>query len=256
MSVQKRVRAASRAVLFHFTLSLCVALSAAVLVFFVWYPFPFRDLAGGRELFFLIITVDVVCGPLLTMVLFNPEKSRRELILDLSLVVLIQVGALLYGIYTLALARPVYLVYEVDRFRVVAAADVQLDQLHPENGGMQILPWTGPKVIGVREPRDSEEKLKSLELSLQGIEPSVRPGWWVSYDQNKPQIKQRAKPVSVLRASHSSEEEKINDAVRQSGLKEIDLGWVPVTSFKSSSWIALIEMKTGEVKAFAPIDAF
>jgi hypothetical protein len=47
-------------------------------------PLSLRDVAGGQYLFMVLVSVDVVCGPLLTMVLFSPLKSRRELILDLS----------------------------------------------------------------------------------------------------------------------------------------------------------------------------
>ena len=34
--------------------------------------------------------VDLVCGPLLTLVLYNPAKPKRELVMDLSLVVVLQ----------------------------------------------------------------------------------------------------------------------------------------------------------------------
>lgn len=40
-------------------------------------------------LFGILAAVDLVCGPLLTFVLFNPCKSRRELVLDLGLVIVL-----------------------------------------------------------------------------------------------------------------------------------------------------------------------
>lgn len=77
------------------------------------------------------------------MVLFNPQKPRRELNADLGLVILVQLMALAYGLYSLALARPVYLAYEVDRFRVVSVADIQEGELKPEWEGFCRLPWLG-----------------------------------------------------------------------------------------------------------------
>ena len=90
---------------------------AALLVLWVWYPYPYGLLSGGRHLFLLLMGVDVVCGPLLTLVLFNPTKPRRELLTDMALVVCIQLAALAYGLYTAQEARPLFLVHEVDRFR-------------------------------------------------------------------------------------------------------------------------------------------
>lgn len=256
MSFLDRSKAAIRAALVHFGGSLMVAMAAAVLVFGVWYPYPYRELAGGRELFFLIMVVDVVCGPLLTLVLFNPQKPKWELRMDLGLVVAIQLSALAYGVYTLAVARPVYLVYEVDRFRVVSVADIQPGDLRPEAGGLHRLPWVGPKVIGVRQPVDAEEKLKSLDLSLQGNEPSARPDWWVAYEQNKQQVLSRAKPLSLLRDRYPNEKEAIDIGVRDSGLPENNLKWVPLTGFRSTAWVVFVDGSTGDVRAFAPVDGF
>src|SRR4051812_9236072 len=86
----------------HLGVSLCVALCAALLVFAAWYPYPYREISGGRELFMIVTGVDVVLGPLITLTIFNPAKSRRELTLDLSVVAGIQIAALCYGLWTVA----------------------------------------------------------------------------------------------------------------------------------------------------------
>ncbi|TFV04453.1 fimb protein, partial [Bacillus stratosphericus] len=51
----------------HFVLSLLIAAVTAWLVFGVWYPAPFDALVGGLNLYGLVVAVDVVCGPLLTL---------------------------------------------------------------------------------------------------------------------------------------------------------------------------------------------
>ena len=113
MRTSPRYRAAFIAAGIHFICSAVVAGLAAGLVFGMWYPYPYRELAGGRELFLLVVAVDVVCGPLLTAVLFNPAKSREELWRDLSLVAVIQLIALGYGLHTVWQARPLFLAHEV-----------------------------------------------------------------------------------------------------------------------------------------------
>ena len=74
--------------------------------------------------------MDVVCGPLLTLVLASPRKSRRERWLDFSLIGLIQLAALAYGMHSVWVARPVALVFEVDRLVVVTANEKKLGSDH------------------------------------------------------------------------------------------------------------------------------
>ena len=46
-------------------------------------------------------------GPLITFLIFDLSKSRREILLDLSVILIIQVGALSYGILQVYNQRPV-----------------------------------------------------------------------------------------------------------------------------------------------------
>lgn len=123
------MRPALAATAIHLLLSAAVALVCAVVVFALWYPPPFDELAKGRQLFLLVVAVDVVCGPLLTLIVFNPRKPRAELRRDLSVVVALQLAALTYGLVNVANARPIWLAFEGDRFRVVSVPDVNRRQL-------------------------------------------------------------------------------------------------------------------------------
>ncbi|MDP2370615.1 TfpX/TfpZ family type IV pilin accessory protein [Rhodoferax sp.] len=244
-----------RAAFWHLCASAAVAIVASALVFGLWYPHPYREVAGGEALFLLIVGVDLICGPLLTAVLFNPVKSRRELTVDLSLVVSIQVAALVYGLYSVAMARPVVLAFEVDRFRVVAAADFQASDLKLATADMQLLSWTGPKLVGTRAPNSSDERLRSLELSIQGQEPGSRPGWWQPYDLSRPEVMQRAKSLSSLRTSRPDSTEAIDRAARQTGLAVDELLYLPLVSHRRSDWVVLLDAAAA-VRGFAPVDGF
>jgi hypothetical protein len=251
-----RIRSASKVAGLHLLGSLVVAALAAVVVFGIWFPYPYRELVGGRELFLLVVSVDVICGPLLTLVLFNTVKSRRELALDFGLVVCIQFAALGYGMYSVAQSRPVFLAFEVDRFRAVTAADVQIEQLKPERGGLQALSWSGPKLIGLREPKDSDEMLQSLELSLSGFDRAFRPDWWIPYDAVRAEVLSRAKSVGVLREKRPDRLVDIAAAIARSGRTEPSLRWLPVTSFQATDWVAFVDSSSGRIQAFAQIDGF
>lgn len=251
-----RFRRALPAAGWHFLASSLVALVAAGLVFGLWFPYPFRELVGGRELFLIVVGVDVVCGPLLTLVLFSHLKSRRELALDLSLVVLIQLCALVYGLHTVIQARPVYLAFEVDRFRAVTMADVHLDSLRPELGGLHVIGWNGPKVIGIRTPKDNAEMMRSLDLSLGGIDQAVRPDWWVPYADVRTRVLQKSQSVEALRKKRPDMVAEINNAIEESGTVENGLVWLPITSFQSTGWVVFLDSATAEIRSFAPVDGF
>lgn len=240
----------------HFLLSIFVALCMAGLVFYLWYPWPFDEVVRGRELFWLVIGVDVVCGPLLTLILWNPAKLRKELALDLGLIVSIQLAALVYGLHTVALARPVHLVFEVDRFRLVTAVEIASGDLPQAPSHLRSLPWTGPTLLGTRASRNSDETLHSIELSIAGQEPSVRPGWWQDYELSKKEILNRAKPMNILLDMRSEQRPLIEKAIRQSGRAEADLAWLPFTSAHTADWVVLLDNQTAIPLTYAHVDGF
>lgn len=253
VALQLRLRASG----LHLALSALILLAAAVVALGLWFPTPFRELAGGPRLFLLIISVDLVCGPLLTLILFNPAKSRRALALDMSLVALVQILALGYGLHALALARPVALVFEVDRFVLVQAAQIEATDLAQAPEGLRRLSWQGPRILGTREPADAQERLRSLDLSLQGQEPSARPGWWQGYEQSLPQVQQRMKPLKTLHARRPpAEQQAIMAAVKPMGQVLETLFYLPMTSEQNKDgWIVLLDAGAG-IAGYAPVSGF
>jgi hypothetical protein len=251
-----RIRAASNAALVHLGLSAFVGLTTAAIVFGLWFPYPYRDLAGGQHLFLLLVSVDVVCGPLLTAVLFNPVKSRRELTLDLSLVALVQLAALVYGVHVISQARPVVLAFEADRLVAVSAAQIDPATLDKAPPDLRKLSWSGPVLVGTRDAK-AGETMESVMWSTQGVEPSARPGWWQDYENSRPQIQKRMKKLVDLRAARSGDAQAaIDAAAAKAGLALTDLFYLPLTSQKMlDGWIALLD-REGRIVGYAPVDGF
>lgn len=239
----------------HLVISAVVVALAALLVFGVWYPSPWRQLLGVAGIFGLVVGVDLVCGPLLTLVLASPKKSRRERWVDLSLVGAIQLIALAYGLWSVFGARPVALVFEVDRLTIVGANQVQLHELPEAPQGLRTLPWAGVQLAGVRQPRSAAEQLESIDLSLQGISPAMRPGWWVPYDTARPDAIRKAKPLTELLKARPQQAALLESAAAPSGLPIEALRYLPLTSSKVQDWVALIG-PAGDVVGHAPVDGF
>jgi hypothetical protein len=239
----------------HFALSLGVALLAAALVFGVWYPYPYREISGGRELFFIIIAVDVVMGPLLTFAVFNRKKPMKELKRDLAIIVLLQLAALGYGLWTVFVSRPVHLVFEYNRFRVVHAIEVDDTLLPKALPALQSLPITGPTTLSIRDFKDGKESGDMTMAALGGLQLAARPELWQDYDKAAPQVLAKAKPIAQLKSRFAAQAANIDAAVRSTGQPEAALRYVPMVGRKTF-WTVLVDGVSAEPLAFLPIDSF
>lgn len=239
----------------HLLISLFVAVASAAVVFGLWYPPPYRQLLDVGHIYLHILAVDVVCGPLLTLILASPRKSRRERWLDFSLVGVMQLVALVYGMHSVWTARPVALVFEVDRLVVVTANEVQVDALGQAPAGLRQLPWAGVLHAGTREPADGAEMLESVQLGLSGVSPALRPDWWLSWDQARTGMRERAQPLQDLISSRPHNADVLLDAARSSGHAASSLIYLPLVSSKSMDWVALLDAQQNMV-GWAPVDGF
>lgn len=243
----------------HLLVTLVVASLAAALVMLVWYPYPYAHVAGGRELFLLLVGVDLVCGPVLTMVLFDRRKPVAELARDLGLVVVIQLLALGYGLHTAWQARPLFLVHEVDRFRVVTLADylgedvgLAIASLPPR---LQPNSLAGPVLVGTRPVRDDDEgSTVMMEAVAGGRDFSQRPEFYVEYDAT---YFQRAAPMArglsrfVDHYPQTARDAKAVLDLHRIGIEEAL--FLPVVG--RQYWIAILD-RHGAVLGFLPGDAF
>jgi hypothetical protein len=246
-----RLRAAS----IHFGLSIAVAALAALLVFVEWYPYPYRELSGGRELFTLLVSVDVVIGPLITFAIFNRAKPMRELKRDLAIVGLLQLSALGYGLHTVFLARPVHLVFEIDRFRVVSAAEVPQDALPKAPPNVDALPLFGPTLLSVRPFKDSTERSDFTLVAIQGVSLSAQPALWEPYDNARDRVKKAAKPLEALKARFPQRAAEIDAVLGAAGRAGKPAAWLPLAARKSF-WTVFIDPATADPVAFLPLDSF
>ena len=237
-------------------MSAVIAAVCAVVVFVMLYPGDYKNICGGRELFILLTSVDVVLGPLLTFTVFSPKKSKRELTKDLSVVALLQIAALMYGLWTVYVARPVYLVHEVDRFQVVTATDLDPTEIAEALPEFRTPPRWGVEVIGVRQARSEEEKLKSLDQALAGRDVAMRPGWWVPLGAQHIEIMtQKGKPLSLLKSRKGYDNDRVEGMLRSSNLKDTDVLAFPVVA-RNTSWSVLVDVKSLRPIGFVPVDGF
>jgi hypothetical protein len=242
----------------HLGISLLVAASAAWLVFSIWYPYPYREISGGRELFLLVVTVDVILGPLLTFAVFDRRKPAKVLWRDIVVIGLLQLAALIYGLHTVAIVRPVHLVFELNRFRVVHAIEVTDESLLAAPPEFHRLPISGPTLLSIRDFKDNREEADATMTALQGTSLSAQPALWQNYETAIPQVRKVVRPISELKSRFPQEAADIDSAIstavpakRPAG----SIGYVPMIG-RQTFWTALVDTNTAEVIAFVPIDSF
>ncbi len=238
----------------HLAISLTLAALAALLVFFIWYPYPYREISGGRELFLIVVSVDVVMGPLMTLAVFNLNKPRKELRRDLAVIGAFQIAALAYGLWTVAVARPVHLVFEIDRFRVVHTIDIEPVLLKRAAPALQELPLMGPTLLSIRDFKDSKENYDATMAALQGLQLGARPDLWQSYEEGKDKIIAVSKPVAELKKRFPARASEI-DNVLKAAPANAPVGYIPLVG-RNTFWTVLINTQTAEVLAFVPLDPY
>lgn len=253
-SIQSPLRQRAAAAGAHLAISALLAVCAGVLVFTLWYPGSYRTLAGGLQLFLLVVGIDVVLGPLLTFLVFDlRKKGWPHLRRDLLVIGAIQLSALAYGLHVVHAARPVALVFEVDRFRVITANNVHEPELAQALPAYRHLPLTGPWLLAARLPADADEAQTVLTMGLDGIDVGQRPRFWQPYADGKSRALARSKPVESLYQRFPSRQGELDDALARASLDRKTARYLPLMS--RVEWVVLLD-HTGEVRGFAPVDGF
>ena len=164
-----------KAFLLHLLLSILVFTGLFAWLLARWYPEPLFTASGGIQGLKIAILVDLVLGPLLSFVVYNPKKSRRELLLDYSVIALFQLGALAWGIYNIHQNRPVAIAWWDDRFYTVPYNALgNQNPMIPRDKLEKLLDEKIPLVI-VPPPRSSDELAGIMDVFLnQGIPPQQR----------------------------------------------------------------------------------
>jgi len=230
----------------HLGISALIAAIVIGVMYLVWYPSPYFTAMGGSQLVLLVVGVDVVIGPLITLIIYR--HGKKGLKFDLAVIALLQSAALIYGVMVTAEARPVYSVFVVDRFETVAANAIEPEELakvtRPE---FKSLPWLGPKVVGVVKPADSEEAARILFSMEKGKDLQHFPQHYVPYADVAAEAGRRAQPIQTLRRFNRDKASNalIDAFLASHGVSENDVGFLPMRARRGE--LARIVRKNGEI---------
>jgi hypothetical protein len=187
-----------RAASIHFLISLGLFAVLMYLILGHWYPMPWFPIDGGWQGTRIMVGVDLVLGPLLTFIIFNPFKSRREIMLDLGLIALIQAGALAWGIHLVHGQRPLAIVYWNGSFHSVDRKSPGFRDFPPE--GLSAFGEQRPVVVYQAEP-DNEQKKVEMAMAIFGNDQPEHehPELWRPLTAHLEQIKAESLDVAEMR---------------------------------------------------------
>ena len=186
----------------HLIISISLALLVIGLVFFIWYPSPLSTAVGVTHIFLMLLVIDVILGPLLGLLVY--KEGKKTLKFDLSVIILIQIAALCYGVFSIEQGRPAWLVYNVDRFELVRKNELVDTNIQQAQQQFQQPSWFKPQYVATEFAKDTQQRNDEMFAEvLGGISIAQRPERYVELTQAKTQIQQRALPLKELEQYNS-----------------------------------------------------
>lgn len=235
-----------RAATVHFGISVGLAVAVFIGMVMIWYPAPYFEASGGKTLLLLLIGVDVVLGPLITLIIFNPKKKGLKL--DLAVIGLIQIGALAYGANVIFQARPAYTVFVKDSFHIVSANDIE-DEYREKatNPQFKSLPLAGPQMVAATEVTSNPDEKELVEIAkMMGSGVQSLPQFYRPYRDFAKTVLEQAQSLSSLRSVKPQFAESLQQLLKEQNISIEKVAIVPVHA-KTQQLTAIIDKKTAEV---------
>jgi hypothetical protein len=235
-----------RAGLIHLSLSAAIAAAVFLPIYFIWYPDVLFESAGGRDLFMVVVAVDVTLGPLVTTIVYVPGKWGLKF--DLAVIGTLQLCALAYGVHVLFEARPVNIVFVKDRFELVRANEYPEGELEKIASRRHAsLTWTGPRIVGAKLPADPKERT-DIMFSTIGGGPDIHllPRYYVPYDEVRGLAREKGERLAKLRERNPAHKADVDALVAASRRTEDELRFIPMRAGKTDLTV-LIDAKTGAI---------
>ena len=235
-----------QAFLIHLTGSAVVVGTLCAVIFFVWYPAPYFAAKGASGVLLVLIGVDLILGPTLTLILFRPRKPG--LVFDLSVILTIQLAALVYGTTALYQERPYYLVFAVDRLEILAYKDVDSSMIEYEE--LRRKPFIGPILAVASLPEGQDEFQRLLEETAFEGKPDIerRPEFWSPYANRSDDVIARARSLAELLERYPETRTEISKLTESLDAEIDDLAYIPLVG-RETSFAFVIDAETA-----TPID--
>jgi hypothetical protein len=238
-------------------LSSVVLLTLVLAIFyFGWYDWPGWHLAGAEFVVGLMMLVDIGVGPLATLVVANPAKSRRKLQADIGFIVLVQLAALGYGARTLWEGRPLYYVFSGAQVDLVPAVAIDPEDVQiARSRGVTLVPewYSLPRWVWASVPEDPTEFGQLLmEKLLVGGDVITMPQYFHPVAEATAAMRDVYLPIRSLLGAAGMDQAEYSRRLALLGKAEGAVGVLPVGG-RLRQGAMVFDRATGELLAYWPV---
>ena len=188
-----------------------------------WYRWPGWYLSSVLHVVGIVVIVDLVLGPTLTLIVSNPRKSGRSLARDIAIIVTVQLAALVYGTVTVWSGRPLYYVFSVNSLDCVQASDIDASEIalaRRQNPSLAPHWYSRPRWIWAPLPDDPNEATHIVNEASFGSGKDVTdmPRYFKPWDQGLPKLRDQLMRLDDIKELSKKEKESLHVRLSADGL--------------------------------------
>ena len=188
-----------------------------------WYRWPGWYLSSVLHVVGIVVMVDLVLGPALTLIVSNPRKPLRVLGRDIALIVTVQLAALVYGTVTLWSGRPLYYAFSVNSLDCVQASDIDAKEIalaRRENPSLAPHWYSLPRWIWAPLPDDPDEAMHIVNDATFGSGQDVTemPRYFKPWEQGLPKLRAQLMRLDDMKELNKKEKQYLHGRLAADGL--------------------------------------
>lgn len=253
-----------KAFIYHLIFSFFLIGGLSFFIVSLWYPDIWASELGGYKLVLMILMLDLGVGPLCVALSYKPHKTKRANFFDISIITLCQLAFFSWGAWTISISRPVYIVFDTDRFEMTVDQDVDRSKL-PETGVFSTLPLLRGVKMAVVDLEatvpDENDRIEVNNDAVFGLDISKNPTYYVPYEgENLHKVLKAAQGYDVFEKTEGVK--AMADAVIQKHqLTKDQFKWLPIRYFSPQQQTQLfmtvvIDPKSAKIIDYILLDPY
>jgi hypothetical protein len=188
-----------------------------------WYRWPGWYLSSVLHVVGIVVMVDLVMGPTLTLIVANPGKLRRIFARDVAVIVSVQLAALVYGSVTLWSGRPLYYAFSVNSLDCVQASDIDASEVAlavRQNPSLAPHWYSLPRWIWAPLPDDPDEAVQIVNGTTFGTGKDVvdMPRYFKPWGQGLPKLREQLSRLDDMKELNKKEKQYLHGRLSADGL--------------------------------------
>jgi hypothetical protein len=227
------------------------------LLYLGWYRWPGWYLSGAAKIALLMAGIDVVLGPLLTLIIASPAKPRRLLARDIAVIVVVQLAAASYGITTLWHGRPLYYTYSERFLEMVQAGDLSDEQIAL---GQKLNPtlaphwYSLPRWIYAPLPKDVKLSNQIMAAATAGGDDVIQmPRYYRPWEEGLAELRTRLRVLDKMTEISVHDKEVAAARMREMGVAVDQPSVMPMMG-RGKPLVGVIDPATASIRELIRVD--